>query len=174
MTSSSLHASRGPAQQQNPNSFQTRKKNSLFGWKSYGQAYGPFSNLFFIIIIYSQYIDNAPTQTLQGISHSARTDAAVPQIVQTTGQSPGPHNSLSGENGEKNLTLTLLNTYFREIAARDTVHPLWIWVGFDSTGERGTWDIWIWTTDPSTTSTSGYFYKASGSLWMLLNLQNLQ
>lgn len=103
MTSSSLRASRGPAQQQNPNSFQTRKKNSLFGWKSYGQAYGPFLNLFFffIIIIYSQYIDNAPTQTLQGISHCACTDAAVPQIVQTTGQSPGPHNSLSGEKGEK-------------------------------------------------------------------------
>lgn len=51
--------------------------------------------IFLVIIIYSQHVDNAPTQTLQGIIHSVRGDAAAPQIVQTTGQSPEPHNSMS-------------------------------------------------------------------------------
>lgn len=90
-----------------------------------------------VIIIYSQHIDNAPTQTLQGISHTACADAAVPQIVQTTGQSPEPHNSLSGEKGKK-ATPTLLNTYFKEVATRDTVHlQRGGRVGFDSKRGEG-------------------------------------
>lgn len=54
---------------------------------------GPFISL--VIIIYSRPVDNAPTQTLQGIIHSVCGDVAVPQIVQTTSQSPEPHNSMS-------------------------------------------------------------------------------
>lgn len=61
--------------------------------KVFWSSVGPF--IFLVIIIYSQHIDNAPTQTLQGIIHFVRGDVAVPQIVQTTGQSPEPHNSTS-------------------------------------------------------------------------------
>lgn len=79
-----------------PQYFQTRKKNRLFGWQFSGQRRPFYSlSLFFVIIIYSRHVDNAPTQTLQGIIHSACGDVAGPQIVQTTGQSPEPHNSMS-------------------------------------------------------------------------------
>ena len=65
---------------------------------------GPY--IFLVIIIYSRHVDNAPTQTLQGIIHFVRGDVAVPQIVQTTGQSPEPHNSMS--KGRKKLLRTTM------------------------------------------------------------------
>lgn len=85
-----------PSPPEKPQYFQSRKKNRLFGWKFSGQRRPFYSlSLFFVIIIYSRHVDNAPTQTLQGIIHSACGDVAGPQIVQTTGQSPEPHNSMS-------------------------------------------------------------------------------
>lgn len=70
-----------------------QKEKQTFWMKVLWSSIGPF--IFLVIIIYSRHIDNAPTQTLQGIIHSVRGDVAVPQIVQTTGQSPEPHNSMS-------------------------------------------------------------------------------
>lgn len=70
-----------------------QKEKQTFWMKVLWSSVGPF--IFLVIIIYSLHIDNAPTQTLQGIIHSVRGDVAVPQIVQTTGQSPEPHNSMS-------------------------------------------------------------------------------
>lgn len=70
-----------------------QKEKQTFWMKVFWSSVGPF--IFLVIIIYSRHIDNAPTQTLQGIIHSVRGDVAVPQIVQTTGQSPEPHNSMS-------------------------------------------------------------------------------
>lgn len=70
-----------------------QKEKQTFWMKVFWSSVGPF--IFLVIIIYSLHIDNAPTQTLQGIIHSVRGDVAVPQIVQTTGQSPEPHNSMS-------------------------------------------------------------------------------
>lgn len=70
-----------------------QKEKHTFWMKVLWSSVGPF--IFLVIIIYSRHIDNAPTQTLQGIIHSVRGDVAVPQIVQTTGQSPEPHNSMS-------------------------------------------------------------------------------
>lgn len=85
-----------PSPREKPQYFQTRKKNRLFGWKFPGQRRSFYSLFFFFVtIIYSWDVDNAPTQTLQGIIHSACGDVAVPQIVQTNGQSPEPHNSKS-------------------------------------------------------------------------------
>lgn len=70
-----------------------QKEKQTFWMKVLWSSVGPF--IFLVIIIYSRHIDNAPTQTLQGIIHSVRGDVAAPQIVQTTGQSPEPHNSMS-------------------------------------------------------------------------------
>lgn len=70
-----------------------QKEKHTFWMKVLSSSEGPF--IFLVIIIYSRHVDNAPTQTLQGIIHSVRGDVAVPQIVQTTGQSPEPHNSMS-------------------------------------------------------------------------------
>lgn len=86
-----------------PQYFQTRKKNTLFGRSVFWSSVGAF--IFLVIIIYSRHIDNAPTQTLQGIIHFVRSDVAVPQIVQTTGQSPESHNSMSMEGGIKSFFL---------------------------------------------------------------------
>lgn len=83
-----------------------------------------------VIIIYSQHIDNAPTKTLQDIIHSARGDVAVPQIVQTTGQSPEPHKSMS--EGRKKTSFAPLRSYFKDIPTRDQVHPYWP----DSSGQE--------------------------------------
>lgn len=101
---SSPHASRGPAQEKNPNTFRPERKTDFLD-ESLLVKQGPF--IFLVIIIYSRHIDNAPTQTLQGIIHFARGDVAVPQIVQTTGQSPEPHNSKS-KGRKKLLRATLL------------------------------------------------------------------
>lgn len=90
---SSPNTSRGPAHEKNPNTFRPERKTDFLDESSLVSV-GPFI-LFFVIIIYSRDVDNAPTQTLQGIIHSACGDVAVPQIVQTTGQSPEPHNSKS-------------------------------------------------------------------------------
>lgn len=73
--------------------------------------------IFLVIIIYSLHIDNAPTQTLQGIIHSVRGDVAVPQIVQTTSQSPEPHNSMS--KGRKKTSCAPPCSYFKDIPTRD-------------------------------------------------------
>lgn len=70
-----------------------QKEKQTFWMKVLWSSVRPF--IFLVIIIYSQHVDNAPTQTLQGIIHSVRGDVAAPQIVQTTGQSPEPHNSMS-------------------------------------------------------------------------------
>lgn len=70
-----------------------QKEKQTFWMKVLWSSVGPF--IFLVIIIYSRHIDNAPTQTLQGIIHSVHADVAVPQIVQPTGQSPEPHNSMS-------------------------------------------------------------------------------
>lgn len=94
---SSPNTSRGPTHQKNPNPFRPERKTDFLDESSL-VSIGPFIlslSLFFVIIIYSWDVDNTPTQTLQGIIHSARGDVAVPQIVQTTGQSPEPHNSKS-------------------------------------------------------------------------------
>lgn len=92
-SSSSPHASRGPAQEKNPNTFRPERKTDFLDESPLVKRMGPF--IFLVIIIYSRHIDNAPTQTLQGIIHSVRGDVAAPQIVQTTSQSPEPHNSMS-------------------------------------------------------------------------------
>lgn len=73
--------------------------------KVFWSSIGPF--IFLVIIIYSRHIDNAPTQTLQGIIHFVSGDVSAPQIVQTTGQSPEPNNSMS-KGREKLLLATLL------------------------------------------------------------------
>lgn len=92
---SSPNTSRGPAHEKNPNTFRPERKTDFLDESSLVSV-GPFIlSLFFVIIIYSQDVDNAPIQTLQGIIHSACGDVAVPQIVQTTSQSPEPHNSKS-------------------------------------------------------------------------------
>lgn len=70
-----------------------QKEKQTFWIKVLWSNLGPC--VFLVIIIYSRDIDNAPTQTLQGIIHFVCGDVAVPQIVQTTGQSPEPHNSMS-------------------------------------------------------------------------------
>lgn len=92
----SPNTSRGPAHEKNPNTFKPERKTDFLDESSLVSV-GSFilSLFFFVIIIYSRDVDNAPTQTLQGIIHSACGDVAVPQIVQTTGQSPEPHNSKS-------------------------------------------------------------------------------
>lgn len=71
-------------------------------WSSFGLY------VFLVIIIYSLHIDNAPTQTVQGISHFVCGDVAGPQIVQTTGQSPEPHNSMSERRKKLLRTAVLL------------------------------------------------------------------
>lgn len=92
-----------------------QKEKQTFWMKVLWSSVRPF--IFLVIIIYSRHIDNAPTQTLQGIIHSVRGDVTAPQIVQTTGQSPEPHNSMS-ERRKKTFCAPLCS-YFKDIPSRD-------------------------------------------------------
>lgn len=153
------------AQQQNPNIFQTGKKNSLFGGKVLWSSAGPDPRLFLcVIIIYSQCIDNAPTQTVQGISHSACVDAAVPQIVQTT----GPITHCQEGRGGKPITMQRRAYLKRCRWGQDTWFSGWICWFWQLRRIREPGTSKFKPQPPSTASVSGYFYKATGSFRMQL------
>lgn len=78
------------------------------------------ASFFLVIIIYSQHVDKAPTQTLQGIIHRLRGNVAAPQIVQTTGQNPEPITQ-SGRGG-KNLVRAAV-FLFEEDPQQGREHP---------------------------------------------------
>lgn len=114
-----------------------QKEKQSFWIKVLWSPLGPC--VFLVIIIYSRHVDNAPTQTQQGIIHFVCGDVAVPQIVQTTGQSPEPHNSMSKGRGEEGWVLH--QALILRISLRGTKCILMAW----QLRTEGAQDIWIYS-----------------------------